>query len=81
MIFGFLFAILGTVYSGFAWVLFWPCWFLTAYSMKVINIFSQPWAAKTFGDVHWIWLVIFYVFLAVIIWQVKKKEKLEFLNY
>lgn len=81
MIFGFLFAILGIVYSGFAWILFWPCWFLTAYSEKVINIFSQPWAIKTFGDVHWIWLVIFYVFLAVIIWQVKKKEKLEFLNY
>jgi len=81
MIFGFLFAILGTAYSGFAWILFWPCWFLTAYSEKVINIFSQPWAAKTFGDVHWIWLVIFYVFLTFVIWQVKKKEKLEFLNY
>lgn len=81
MIFGFLFGILSAVWSGFGWIFILPCWFLISYSMKIIDIFSQPWAAKTTENVHWFWLVLFYLLLGFTIKWIRKKSRLKFLEY
>jgi len=81
MIFGFLFAICSVIYSGLGWVFFLPCWFLISYSMKVINIFSQPWAAKTVENIHWIWLVIFYILLGFFLVWLWRRKRLKFLEF
>jgi competence protein ComEC len=60
MIFGFLSSFVGIFSNWFGWVLAIPCYFLLQYFLWVIDFFSQPWAIKTFENVHWIWLIILY---------------------
>ncbi len=60
MILGFLVSIIGIFSNTLGWILSIPCWFLLTYFVKVIDYFSQPWAMKTFQNVHWIWLVVLY---------------------
>src|SRR3990167_4385212 len=81
MIFGFLSSILGVVSQFLGWIIFVPCWFLLTYFNKVIDIFSQPWAIKTIGSIHWIWLVISYLVLGFIVYLLHKKQKIKFLEY
>lgn len=81
MLFGFLFGLLSVVWWGFGWIILWPCWFLISYAMKIIDIFSQPWAQKTIENVHWLWLIISYLILGYLAWWLNKREKLKFLNY
>lgn len=81
MILGFLFGILSTIWSALAWIFIWPCWFLITYTLKVIDIFSQPWAIKSVENVHWSWLIILYFILSIFVIWMKKKEKLKFLEY
>jgi len=81
MIFGFLFGLSSAIFSGLGWIFVLPCWFLIAYSMKVIDIFSQPWFALVFQNVYWLWPVIFYLLLAVITIWLNKKIRSKFLEY
>ncbi|MCX6811080.1 MAG: ComEC/Rec2 family competence protein [Candidatus Berkelbacteria bacterium] len=81
MIFGFIFALLSSVWWVLGWVFIWPCWLLLAYVIKVINIFSKPWAIKSFENVHWLWLVILYLILAGVVIWVKRRARLKFLDY
>ena len=81
MIFGFLFGILSVIWSGFGWFFILPCGFLIDYSMKVIGVFSQPWAIKTIENVHWLWLIVFYLLLGFFIRQIRIKTRLKFLEY
>lgn len=74
MIFGFLFGILSAVWSGFGWIFLWPCWFLISYSMKIIDVFSQPWAAKTIASIPWIWLIFLYLLLGIFTAWLNKKS-------
>lgn len=60
MVLGFVSSIAGifsTILGRLASV---PCWILLEYFLKVMDIFSQPWAMKTFENVHWAWLIILY---------------------
>ncbi len=81
MIFGFLFSLAGIFSSFLGLILSFPCWLLLTYVLKIIDIFSQPWAS-IFINIHWIWLIFLYLFLAVLIYYLKKKEsqKLSFLR-
>ncbi|MCX6720073.1 MAG: ComEC/Rec2 family competence protein [Candidatus Staskawiczbacteria bacterium] len=79
MILGFLVSVAGIFSNIFAWVLFVPCWFLLTYFVKVIDLFSQPWAMKTFQNVHWVWLVVSYILIAFSVWFLNKKYPPEFL--
>jgi len=81
MILGFIFALLGILWQGLGWILSWPVWVLLTYLLTVINWFSQPWAAKTFENVHWLWLIISYLILGLITWRLNKSQKLKFLKY
>lgn len=75
MIFGFIFSLAGIFWSGLAWILSWPVWFLLTYLVKIVDIFSKPWAARSIENVHWLWLVIAYLILGFFVWQLKRREK------
>jgi len=76
MLLGFIFVLVSLFWSGLAWILAIPVWFLLTYIVKIVDFFSQPWAAKTIENVHWIWPALFYLFLAIFIWDLKAREKL-----
>lgn len=81
MILGFLFGILGVISFFFGWIFIWPTALFLSYTIKVIDIFSQPWAAKTIDNVHWIWLIISYLIIGALVYWIKRKERLDFLEY
>ena len=74
MIFGFLSSILGVASQFLGWIFFLPCWFLLSYFVKIIDIFSQPWAIKTIENISWIWLAASYLLLGFIIRFLNKKR-------
>jgi len=71
--FGFLFCIVASISNILGWVFFIPCWFLLEYFVWVINIFSQPWMAKTISSISWTWLLVSYLVIAVGVSFLRKK--------
>ncbi len=61
--FGFVASFVGIVSRTLGWVLSVPCYILLEYFVKILDIFSQPWAMKTFENVHWIWVIVLYVII------------------
>ena len=78
MVFGFLASIAGIFSSLLGWILSVPCWILLAYFVKVIDFFSQPWAAKSLQNVHWFWLVIYYLVMTFFVKFLNKKYSQNF---
>jgi competence protein ComEC len=70
------------VFSGatFIWsflgkILVWPAYFATTYILRLIEWFSKiPFAAKEISNMHWLWLVGYYVLLAGFLWWHEKRE-------
>ena len=73
MIFGFIFGIIGMAWGTLGWIFSLPALFLLSYLIKVVNLFSQPWATKTFENIHWTWLIISYLILSFLTWKLNKK--------
>jgi competence protein ComEC len=80
MVFGFLASIAGIFSSAIGWVLSIPCWILLTYFVKVIDFFSKPWAMKTLQNIHWFWLVVFYLIIVSITWFLRKKYSQKFIQ-
>ncbi len=60
-------------------ILLWPAYFGTAYVLKIIDWFSKfPWATREIPRVHWMLLIVYYLFLICLIWIFKRREKLVF---
>jgi len=79
-IYGFILAIAGAISSALGWVLFFPIWLALTFLLKVAELFSAlPGAAVNF-KIGFIWLAVSYIVLAAIVWKIKQKEKLDFLN-
>lgn len=80
------FTILGLIFIGGTaiWlfigkILLWPIYLGSAYILKIIDWFSQiPWAAKQISNLHWIWIIVYYVLLVGFLCFYKRKNKLEF---
>jgi competence protein ComEC len=81
MFFGFLSALAGMIFSQLGWLLSLPCYFLMKYFLWVTDFFSKPWAYKIVENVHWVWLLVSYIFLGVAIKYFNKKLRQDFLNY
>lgn len=78
---GFLAAFVG-IFSGIlGWIFSVPCWFLLMYFIKILEIFSGPWAIKTITNASWMWLVAYYVVLFVVVRYLQKYQKQNFLGY
>ncbi len=81
-ILGFIFSITGMVWELLGQFLSWPAWFMLAYLIKIIDWFSKiSWANLIFQNVNIFFLFFCYFVLALIIWRIKKSQKLKFLNY
>ncbi len=72
------------VFSGatFIWsflgkILVWPAYFATTYILRLIEWFSKiPFAAKEVSNVHWIWLLAYYILLiGFLVWYKKRKSQ------
>jgi competence protein ComEC len=81
MISGFIFALVGMLWQPLGWIFSLPCWLLLTYLLKIVDFFSQPWAAKTIENIHWFWLIISYLILGFLVFWLNKREKLKFLDY
>lgn len=78
----FIFGLAGLIFWGFGWILSWPVWLFLAYIVKIIDWSAQiPRASILFRDIHWIWLITFYLILGLIIWRLQERQKLKFLKY
>ena len=72
MVLGFLTSIFGIFSHFLGWFFSIPCWILLAYVVKILHIFSRPWAVLTVKNVSWVWFVIYYVILSFIILRLQK---------
>jgi competence protein ComEC len=72
--------IAGTMIFGFLGkILLWPAYFGVVYVLKIIDWFSKiPWAAKEIQNIHWGFLIGYYVLLIGFIWLFKRSKKLVF---
>jgi competence protein ComEC len=60
-------------------ILLWPAYLGVAYVLKIIDWFSRiPWAAKETQNIHWGFLIGYYILLIGIIWFFKRSKKLAF---
>jgi len=81
MISGFIFGLVGIIWQGLGWILSLPGWFLLTYLIKIVDFFSQSWAEKSIENVHWSWLVFSFLILGLLVWHLRKRERLKFLKY
>jgi len=78
----FIFVLSGTIFHPLGFVLSMPVWISLTYIAKIIEFFSRiPFASLKIENIPWSVLVIFYLVLGIIVWRLKKKEKLGFLKY
>lgn len=79
---GFLVGLTGIIFQPLARILSWLCWLLLTYILKIIDWFSSlSFSSITTENVHWLWLVLFYLILGFLIWRFQEKQKLKFLEY
>ena len=78
---GLLVSIVGVFSNILGFIFSLPCMFLLAYMIKVLDIFSKPWAVKTIANIHWFWPVSYYILLSYLIWFLKRKQKPKFLGF
>lgn len=76
--FGFLSALCGIFSKFLAWFFHVPAFILLSYFFAVISLFSKPWMTLVFSHVWWLWLAVYYVPLAVILffWHKRKSERI-----
>jgi competence protein ComEC len=78
----FIFGLVGMIFEGLGLILSWPIWLILTYITKIIDWFSQvSWASQRVENVHWGFLIIFYLILGFLTWRLQEREKLKFLNY
>jgi len=81
-ILGFIFSFFGIIFPVLGWILSWPAWLFLTYILKVIDFFSKiPFTSIILRSVHWLWLLISYLILAILAYRLKRRETLKFLNY
>jgi competence protein ComEC len=72
---GFIFSLGSVLWLGLGKILVWPVWFMFAYITKLVELLSKiPFAAKEISDVHWGWLIGYYILLIGFLWWYKKKK-------
>lgn len=78
----FIFGFLGMIFSPLGQIFSFPVWLALNYLTKVIDIFSKiSLNVLRIEHLHWIWLAIAYLLLAVIVWRLQESQKLKFLKY
>ena len=76
---GFIFGLAGIIWQPLGWILSWFSWLLLTYLVKIVDFFSQ--IPPAYFKISWVWLLIFYLIFGVLIWRLRERQKLKFLNY
>ncbi len=76
---GFISSLSGMVFYPLGVVLSWPVWLLLSWVVKVIDLFSDLPVACL--NIHWIFLVLFYLPLGYFARKLKKDQELGFLSF
>jgi len=79
-ILGFLAALAGVFSHILGFVLSIPCQIFLSYFLTILDLFYQPWAAMSISHVSWLWVVAYYLLLAVSIRYLDKFLKPKFLG-
>jgi len=61
---GFFSAFVGIFSQPLGWLFSFPAYFLMIYTFLVVEIFSSPYFLFTFVNLHWIWVIFYYLLLA-----------------
>jgi len=81
IVLGFLSALFGIFSHFLALIFVFPCWLLLSYLLKVAHILS----CFAFSSIHlkisWLWFIIFYLSLALLIWQWKRDHRFKILGF
>jgi competence protein ComEC len=78
MALGFVAVLGGLVYAGLGQALAWLAWFFLSYIIKAVEILSKiPGASSDVGQIHWVFLIIFYLLIGWFIWRQRKNLKLK----
>ena len=79
---GFIFSLGSVLWLGLGKILIWPAWFMFAYITKLVEFLSKiPFAAREISNVHWIWLVGYYILLmGFLCWYRKSKSRQIYVN-
>lgn len=78
----FIFGLAGIIFSPLGHILSLPVWLSLTYIVVVIDWFSRiPFASVFLKNVHWSGLAVFYLLLIGVVWKIKQKERLKFLEY
>lgn len=81
-IFIFLFGIAGMIFYPLGLILSWIVWLPLTYIVKIVDWFSKiSFASLAIENLHFLWLIIFYLILGYLAFWLKKRESLRFLNY
>jgi len=78
-ILGFVFILGLMIFPFLGKILLWPAYLGGAYILKTIDLFSKiPWAAKQVSNVHWIWILLYYLLIIAGLCFYAKKQKLRY---
>lgn len=71
---GLIFSLIAVISPFLGLILIWPMWFMLAFITKLVNLLSKiPFAAYEIFNVHWAWLVAYYILLtSFTIWRKNK---------
>ena len=67
------------IWSFVGKILIWPIYIGLTYVIRLTDYLSQPsFAVKEITNIHWLWLVGYYILLIIFLWFFKKKQKIKF---
>ena len=79
MVNGFLFVIAGAIWQPLAFIFLFPVWLLLTYITKIVDLFADFSFSAINFQISWLWLPVVYFLLAIIIWRIKKRQRLKLL--
>ena len=76
MLAGFIPGLVGFVWLGLAKILAWPAWLFLTYEIKIAEWLAKvPFASIEVENLHWVWLLGYYLCLVIIFVFWRKKQK------
>jgi len=78
----FIFGISGIIFSPLGYIFSLPAWLCLTYIIGIVDFFFQiPWTSLRIENLHWIFLVLSYLILIFLTWQLRESQRLRFLKY
>lgn len=76
---GLIFIAGAAIWSFLGKILLWPAYIGTAYILRIVDWFSKiPWSAREISNIHWAFLIGYYILLIGLIWLYKRNKKLAY---